>query len=60
MNSYRAFIVVIGYLAFVLFLLAVISIGGVLSIAAAGIALVGYYPFRVWEWVLSKFTKDKK
>lgn len=59
MTNYVKFIVVIGYLAFILFLLSVISIGGVLSIVAAGIALVGYYPFRVWDYIVSKFTKWK-
>ena len=54
MTNYEAFVLIIGYIAFILFLLAVIGIGGVLTIIAAGIALVGYYPIKFNDWVLSK------
>ena len=59
MTNYETFVLTVGYIAFILFILAVIGIGGVLTIIAAGIALVGYYPIRVFDWVLSKL-KGKK
>ena len=55
MTNYEAFVLTIRYIAFILFILAVIGIGGVLTvISAAGIALVGYYPIKLSDWVLSK------
>lgn len=54
LTNYETFVLTIGYIAFILFLLAVIGIGGVLTIIAAGIALVGCYPFKLSDWVLSK------
>ena len=54
MTNYETFVLTIRYIAFILFILAVIDIGGVLTIIAAGIALVGYYPIKVSDWVLSK------
>ena len=52
MTNYETF--VLTYIAFILFLLTVIGIGGVLTVIAAGIALVGCYPFKFSDWVLSK------
>ena len=60
MTHYETFVLTIGYIAFILFILAVIGIGGVLTIIAAGIALVGYYPIKVSDWVLGKFKKGNK
>ena len=60
MTNYEAFVLTIGYIAFILFLLAVIGVGGVLTIIAAGIALVGYYPIKFSDWVVSKFKKGNK
>ena len=60
MTNYETFVLTIGYIAFILFILAVIGIGGVLTIIAAGIALVGYYPIKVSDWVLGKFKKGNK
>ena len=58
MTNYETFVLTIGYIAFILFILAVIGIGGVLTvISAAGIALVGYYPIKMSDWVLSKVFK---
>lgn len=54
MTHYETFVLTIGYIAFILFFLAVIGIGGVLTIIAAGVALVGYYPIKLSDWVLSK------
>ena len=59
MTNYETFVPTVGYIAFVLFILAVIDIGGVLTIIAAGICLVGYYPIRVFDWLLNKM-KGKK
>ena len=59
MTNYETFVLTIGY-CFILFTLAVIGIGGVLTIIAAGIALVGYYPIQFSDWVLSKFKKGNK
>ena len=61
MTNYETFILTIGYIAFILFILAVIGIGGVLTVITAGIALVGYYPIKASDWVLSKvFKKGNK
>ena len=60
MINYEAFVLIIGYIAFILFLLAVIGIGGVLTIIAAGIALVGYYPIKMSDWIIGKFKKGSK
>ena len=61
MTNYETFILTIGYIAFILFILAVIGIGGVLTvISVAGIALVGCYPIKLSDWVLSKFKKGNK
>ena len=60
MTNYETFVLTIGYIAFILFMLAVIGIGGVLTVIAAGIALVGYYPINLSDWVVSKFKKGNK
>ena len=61
MNNYETFILTAGYIAFILFILAVIGIGGVLTVIAVGIALVRYYPFKVFEWLdLNLFKKGNK
>lgn len=60
MTNYETFVLTIGYVAFILFILAVIDIGGVLTVIAAGIALVGYYPIKVSDWVIGKFKKGNK
>ena len=54
MTNYETFVLTIGYIAFILFILAVIGIGGVLTVIAAGSALVGYYPIKMSDWMLSK------
>ena len=60
LTNYETFVLTIGYIAFILFILAVIDIGGVLTVIAAGIALVGYYPITMSDWVVSKFKKGNK
>lgn len=57
MTNYETFVLTIGYVAFILFILAVIGIGGVLTVIAAGIALVGHYPFCLWGWLDRKIFK---
>ena len=57
MTNYETLVLTIGYIAFILFLLAVIGIGGVLTVIAAGIALVGYYPIKLSDWALSRARK---
>ena len=60
LTNYETFVLTIGYVAFILFLLAVIGIGGVLTVIAAGIALVGYYPIKMIDYILNKFKKGNK
>ena len=60
MTNYEAFVLIIGYIAFILFMLAVIGIGGVLTIISAAVCLVGYYPIKMSDWVVSKFKKGNK
>ena len=57
MTKYETFVLTIRYIAFILFILAVIGIGGVLTVIAAGIALVGYYPFCLRGWLDRKIFK---
>ena len=54
MTNYETFVLTIRYIAFILFILAVIGVGGVLTVITAGITLVGYYPIKMSDWVLSK------
>lgn len=56
-TNYEAFVLTVGYITFILFILAVVGIGGVLTIIAAGIALVGYYPFKAFDWLDRKLFK---
>lgn len=60
LTNYEAFVLTIGYIAFILFILAVIGIGGVLTVIAAGVALVGYYPIKLSDWIIGKFKKGSK
>ena len=57
LTNYETFVLTIGYIAFILFVLAVIGIGGVLTVIAAGIALVGYYPIKLFSWLDGKLFK---
>ena len=59
MTNYETFVLAIGYIAFILFLLTVIGIGGVLTVIAAGVALVGYYPFKLFGWLDGKLFKKR-
>ena len=57
MTNYEAFVLTVGYIAFILFILAVIGIGRVLTVIAAGITLVGYYSFKAFDWLDHKLLK---
>ena len=57
MTNHETLVLTIGYIAFILFILAVIGVGGVLTIITAGIALVGYYPIRLFGWLDGKIFK---
>ena len=59
LTNYEAFVLTVGHIAFILFILAVIGIGGVLTVITAGIALVGYYPIRVFDWLIKKMRGNK-
>ena len=61
MTNYETFVLTIGYIAFILFILAVIGIGGALTVISAAVCLVVYYPIKVSDWVLNKvFKKGNK
>ena len=57
MTNYETFVLAIGYIAFILFMLAVIGVGGVLTVISAAVCLVGYYPFKLFGWLDSKIFK---
>ena len=57
MTNYETSVLTIGYITFILFILAVIGIGGVLTVIAAGVALVGYYPIKLFSWLDDKLFK---
>lgn len=57
LTNYETFVLAVGYIAFILFMLAVIGVGGVLTVIAVGIALIGYYPFKAFDWLDSKIFK---
>ena len=59
MTNYETFVLTIGYIAFILFILAMIGIGGVLTIISAAVCLVDY-PIKFSDWVVSKFKKGNK
>ena len=60
LTNRETFVLTIGYIAFILFILAMIGVGGVLTVISAAVCLVGYYPIKVSDWVLSKFKKGNK
>ena len=60
LTNYETFVLTIGYIAFILFMLAVIGIGGVLTVISVTVCLVGYYPIKMSDWVVSKFKKGNK
>ncbi len=57
MTNYETFVPTIGYLAFILFIFAVIGIGGVLTVISAAVCLVGYYPINLFGWLDGKLFK---
>ena len=60
LTNYETFVLTIGYIAFILFMLAVIGIGGVLTVISAAVCLVGYYPIKLSDWIIGKFKKGNK
>jgi hypothetical protein len=36
-----------------------LTLGGVITVATTGIALVGYYPFKVWDYIVNKLKGNK-
>ena len=57
MINYEAFVLIIGYIAFILFILAAIGIGGVLTVISTAVCLVEYYPIQLFGWLDSKIFK---
>ncbi len=60
MTNYETFVLTIRYIAFILFILAMIGIGGVLTVISAAVYLVGYYPIKFSDWIIGKFKKGNK
>ena len=54
MTNYETFVLTIRYIAFILFILAMIGIGGVLTVISAAVCLVEYYPIQLSDLALSK------
>ncbi len=48
MTNYETIVLTIGYLAFILFILAMIGIGGVLTVSSTAVCLVEYYPIKLF------------
>lgn len=48
MTNYETIVLTVGYVAFILFILAMIGIGGVLTVISAAVCLVGYYPIKLF------------
>ena len=57
MTNYETFVLTIGYIAFILFILAMIGIGGVLTVISAAVYLVEYYPIKLFGWLDGKLFK---
>ena len=57
MTNYETFVLTIGYIAFILFILAMIGIGGVLTIISSAVCLVEYYPIKLFGWLDGKLFK---
>lgn len=51
MTNYETFVLTIRYIAFILFILAMIGIGGVLTVISAAVCLVEYYPIKLFGWL---------
>ena len=61
MTNCETFVLAIGYITFILFILAVIGIGGLLTAISAAVCLVGYYPIKLFGWLDGKvFKKGNK
>ncbi len=57
MTNYETFVLATGYIAFILFMLAVIGIGGALTVISAAACLVGYYQIKLFGWLDGKLFK---
>ncbi len=51
MTNYETFVLTIRYIAFILFILAMIGIGGVLTVISTAVCLVAYYPIKLFGWL---------
>ncbi len=51
MTNYETFVLTIRYIAFILFILAMIGIGGVLTVISTAVCLVEYYPIKLFGWL---------
>ena len=57
MTTYETFVLTIRYIAFILFILAAIGIGGVLTVISTTVCLVEYYPIKLFGWLDGKLFK---
>ncbi len=57
MTNYETFVLTIRYIALILFILAVIGIGGVLTVISTAVCLVEYYPIKLFGWLDGKLFK---
>ena len=57
MTDYETFVPAIGYTTLILFILAVIGVGGVLTVISAAVCLVEYYPIKLFGWLDGKIFK---
>ena len=57
MNTYETFVLAVAGFSLFVLLVVIIGVGGLLTIATASIALIGYYPCKLFEWLDSKLFK---
>ena len=57
MTNYETFVLTIRYIAFILFILAMIGIGGVLTVISTAVCLVEYYPIKLFGWLDGELFK---
>ncbi len=57
LTNYETFVLTIGYIAVSCLPLAVIGIGGGLTVISTTVCLVGYYPIKLFGWLDGKIFK---
>ena len=57
MSTYETFVFFVAGLALFVLLLAIIGIGGLLTVLTTSVALVGYYPCKAFDWLDRKIFK---